>query len=57
MIYVVTDVKDLHDWEVQKLSEHPMFERLPVDMEKLNECELAMREGTDEARKVIRNGG
>ena len=54
---MVTDVKDLHDWEVQKLSEHPMFERLPVDMEKLNECELAMREGTDEARKVIRNGG
>merc|ERR1711957_430507 len=58
MIYVVTDVKDLHDWEVEKLSTHPMFERLSLDQEKEHsDCVLAMREGTDEARKVIRNGG
>ena len=28
LIYTVTDVKDLHEWQVRKLSEHPMFELL-----------------------------
>jgi tRNA (guanine-N7-)-methyltransferase len=28
-IYVVTDVKDLFDWEVKYLEEHPMLEKVP----------------------------
>lgn len=27
-LYTVTDVKDLHDWMVKHLDEHPLFERL-----------------------------
>lgn len=27
----MTDVKDLHDWMVQHLSEHPLFERIPEE--------------------------
>ena len=56
-IYTVTDVKDLHDWEVAKLTSHPMFERCDNDLDNLDVCEKAMREETDEAKKVIRNGG
>jgi tRNA (guanine-N7-)-methyltransferase len=56
-IYTVTDVKDLHEWEVEKLSEHPMLERCDNDLEHLDVCEKAMREETDEAKKVLRNGG
>jgi len=50
-IYIVTDVEDLHNWQVSKLEEHPMFERLideTVDGE-ADPCVTAMREGTDEA--------
>ena len=58
-IYVVTDVEDLHNWQVSKLEEHPMFERLS-DAEaspEVDPCVRAMREGTDEAQKVIRREG
>lgn len=30
LLYTVTDVKDLHDWMVKHLDEHPLFERLPA---------------------------
>lgn len=29
LLYTVTDVKDLHDWMVKHLEEHPLFERIP----------------------------
>ena len=57
MLYEVTDVKDLHDWNVKHLEEHPMFERIPDDEVKDDVGVKAMREETDEAQKVIRNGG
>jgi tRNA (guanine-N7-)-methyltransferase len=28
-IYVISDVKDLYDWEVEHLEQHPLFERVP----------------------------
>ena len=28
LIYTITDVKDLHEWMVLHLQEHPLFERL-----------------------------
>jgi len=29
LIYTITDVKDLHDWMVNHITSHPVFERLP----------------------------
>ena len=29
LIYAVTDVEDLHIWQLEKLSNHPMFELVP----------------------------
>lgn len=56
-IYTVTDVKELHDWEVEHLELHPLFERVPEEETKDDPCIKFMRSGTDEAKKVIRNEG
>ena len=58
-VYVVTDVEVLHNWQVSKLEEHPMFERLTDESVngEPDPCVTAMREGTDEAQKVIRREG
>jgi len=32
MVYEITDVKDLHDWNVKMLSSHPLFERIPNEL-------------------------
>jgi len=56
-IYTVTDVEDLHNWQVEKLTDHPMFERIPDDQLADDPCVKCMREGTDEAKKVIRFKG
>ncbi len=43
-------MKSLHNWQVSKLEEHPMFERLPESEETNDDpCVAAMRCGTDEA--------
>lgn len=31
VLYTITDVKDLHDWMVKHLDQHPLFERLTDD--------------------------
>lgn len=56
-LYTVTDVKDLHDWMVKHLDEHPLFERVSEDelkedpiVEKLYDC-------SEEGLKVTRNNG
>jgi tRNA (guanine-N7-)-methyltransferase len=56
-IYVITDVKELYDWEVEHLEMHPMFEKVSKDETETDPCIRFMREGTDEAKKVIRNQG
>lgn len=56
-LYTVTDVKELHDWEVEHLELHPFFERVPDEETKDDPCIKFMTEGTDEAKKVHRNGG
>lgn len=48
-VYIVTDVEDLHNWQVSKLEEHPMFERVEGEEDTEDPCVKAMREGTDEA--------
>jgi tRNA (guanine-N7-)-methyltransferase len=37
-IYTVTDVEDLHNWQVQKLMEHPMFELVSDEENKDDPC-------------------
>mmetsp|Transcript_66570 Transcript_66570/g.92179 ORF Transcript_66570/g.92179 Transcript_66570/m.92179 type:complete len:185 (-) Transcript_66570:161-715(-) len=43
-IYTVTDVKQLHDWEVAKLEQHPMFERVSEEENDKDICVKVMRE-------------
>lgn len=28
LVYTITDVKDLHEWMVMHLEQHPLFQRL-----------------------------
>mmetsp|Transcript_2320 Transcript_2320/g.1663 ORF Transcript_2320/g.1663 Transcript_2320/m.1663 type:complete len:269 (+) Transcript_2320:113-919(+) len=56
-IYVVTDVKDLFDWEVGHMEAHPMLEKVDEAENAGDPCVKFMREQTDEAKKVIRNEG
>ena len=56
-VYTVTDVKELHDWEVYHLDINPMFEKVPEEETQNDPCIKMMTEGTDEAKKVARNGG
>jgi tRNA (guanine-N7-)-methyltransferase len=51
LLYCVTDVEDLHKWQVEKLKKHPMFEQVPVH-KNLSYCERMIRYHTDEAQKV-----
>ncbi|CCH45807.1 hypothetical protein BN7_5393 [Wickerhamomyces ciferrii] len=57
IIYTITDVKDLHDWMVKHLDEHPLFERLDENFEKNDECVKIMFNSTEEGKKVERNKG
>lgn len=57
IIYTITDVKDLHEWMVDHLSEHPLFERLPKEFEENDACVKIMYVETEEGKKVARNNG
>ncbi|KAG8799877.1 hypothetical protein FRC17_007014, partial [Serendipita sp. 399] len=60
IVYTVTDVEDLHRWMVEHLENFPLFRR--VEEKTLREqgrgdiIDAAMK-GTEEGRKVERNGG
>lgn len=57
IVYTITDVKDLHDWMVKHLSEHPLFTRI-ADAELENDPIVPLvRDSSEEAKKVERNGG
>jgi len=47
----------LFDWQVSHLDAHPLFERLPEEDYKNDECYKAILTMTDEAKKVDRLGG
>lgn len=57
LIYTITDVKDLHDWMVKHLSEHPLFERLTDEELKADPVVEMLYESTEEGQKVTRNEG
>uniref|UniRef100_A0A7G3AP57 tRNA (guanine-N(7)-)-methyltransferase n=1 Tax=Lutzomyia longipalpis TaxID=7200 RepID=A0A7G3AP57_LUTLO len=57
MIYTITDVEDLHEWMVKHLSQHPNFQRIPL--EELTDDPLVEKlyETSEEGIKVTRNKG
>ncbi|EGW35568.1 uncharacterized protein SPAPADRAFT_48549 [Spathaspora passalidarum NRRL Y-27907] len=57
VIYTITDVEDLHNWMVQHLDEHPLFERLSKEWEDQDKCVEIMYNSTEEGQKVTRNKG
>ncbi|KAI9333246.1 putative methyltransferase-domain-containing protein [Obelidium mucronatum] len=57
IIYTVTDVRDLHEWMVKHLDAHPLFERLTKEEMDADPCVDAACNGTEESKKVERNGG
>ncbi|KAK7205527.1 putative methyltransferase-domain-containing protein [Myxozyma melibiosi] len=57
IVYTITDVKDLHEWMVKHLEEHPMFKRLSKEWEESDKCVQIMRKDTEEGKKVERNQG
>lgn len=57
VVYTITDVKDLHEWMVKHLEEHPLFERLSKEWEENDECVKIMRNATEEGKKVERKKG
>jgi len=56
-VYTITDVKDLHEWMVKHLDEHPLFERRSEEFENTDKCAQVMRVVTEESKKVERNHG
>ncbi|XP_058810691.1 tRNA (guanine-N(7)-)-methyltransferase isoform X3 [Phymastichus coffea] len=57
IVYTMTDVKDLHEWMVQHLTEHPLFERIPDDQLSSDPIVEKLYESTEEGQKVTRNKG
>lgn len=56
-IYTVTDVKDLYDWEVKHLDEHPLFERVPDEEAEKDPVVPLILTSTEESKKVERQKG
>ncbi|CAG8522360.1 7580_t:CDS:2 [Paraglomus occultum] len=57
IIYTITDVRDLHDWMVKCLDEHPLFERISEEEVEKDPVVPYVRTATEEGRKVERNKG
>lgn len=57
LLYTATDVKDLHDWMVEKLDAHPLFQRIPNEELADDPVCKCVLEKTEEGIKVARNNG
>ncbi|KAJ3218336.1 tRNA (guanine-N(7)-)-methyltransferase (tRNA(m7G46)-methyltransferase) [Dinochytrium kinnereticum] len=57
ILYTVTDVKDLHEWMVQHLDDHPLFVRLSAEELAADPCIPCVMDETEEGKKVTRNKG
>ncbi|KAJ3375623.1 tRNA (guanine-N(7)-)-methyltransferase [Allomyces arbusculus] len=57
IVYTITDVRDLHEWMVQHLDEHPLFERIPQDEVDKDPVVPYVYSSTEEGKKVERNKG
>eukprot|EP00605_Chrysophyceae_sp_TOSAG23-4_P001250 GSChrysophyteH1.ASY1.ANO1.1361.1 assembled CDS len=57
LLYTITDVKELHDWHVEKCSAHTNFERVNDKYILDDPAVQAMLVETEEGMKVARNNG
>lgn len=57
IVYTITDVEALHEWMVEHLDAHPLFERIGEEEQDADECVAVMRTETEEGKKVERNKG
>ncbi|CAG8612549.1 8597_t:CDS:2 [Ambispora leptoticha] len=57
IIYTITDVKDLHEWMVRHLNEHPLFQRIPDEETNKDPVVFHVSTSTEEGKKVERNNG
>ncbi|AAS54682.1 AGR192Cp [Eremothecium gossypii ATCC 10895] len=57
VIYTITDVLDLHNWMVEHLNMHPLFDRLGDEWLDQDPCVRIMRHATEEGKKVARKQG
>jgi tRNA (guanine-N7-)-methyltransferase len=55
-LYCITDVKDLHDWHVQKCGAHPLLAELSNEEMDADPCVALMKTETEEGKKVKREG-
>merc|ERR1712029_460703 len=55
-LYCITDVKDLHDWHVEKCGSHPLLVGLSKDEMDSDPCVTLMKTTTEEGKKVKREG-
>jgi tRNA (guanine-N7-)-methyltransferase len=57
-LYCITDVLELHEWHVAKCNGHALFRKITDDsILKDDPCVKAMKEETEEGKKVSRNKG
>ena len=56
-IYSITDVEDLHNWNVEHMEANSMFKRISEEEVAKDVCVELIKEETEEAKKVTRNGG
>ncbi|XP_017095106.2 tRNA (guanine-N(7)-)-methyltransferase [Drosophila bipectinata] len=57
LVYTMTDVEDLHQWIVQHMEEHPLYERLKDEDEKSDPITPKLYQSSEEGAKVVRNKG
>lgn len=55
-LYCITDVEDLHNWHVEKCDSHPLFRKLSEEEIRDDVCVEAMKNETEEGKKVARAG-
>lgn len=58
LIYIITDVKDLFDFQYANLKAHPLYQEIEDKVALAKDpCYLAIHEATEEGQKVKRQGG
>jgi len=57
LLYLITDVKDLHEWHLEKCRSHPMFHELTQKELDADPCVQVMYSETEEGKKVERSKG
>ena len=55
IVYTITDVVAMHEWMVQHLEDHPLFERVSDAAVTADPVVARMYESTEEGKKVARN--